>query len=104
MTFDPRFLTTWGNRVPKRLGGDRGQRLPPSSRVNTKANMPNRSVMRLHSSRFHGARCGPVAAILMVLCLVFGAAAQTVQIDAAPSHVVNTFRPLRGLVTTGDRI
>ena len=60
--------------------------------------------MRLHSSRFHGARCGPVAAILMVLCLVFGAAAQTVQIDAAPSHVVNTFSPLRALGTTVDRI
>jgi len=40
----------------------------------------------------------------MVLCLVFGAAAQTVQIDAAPSHVVNTFSPLRALGTTVDRI
>jgi hypothetical protein len=40
----------------------------------------------------------------MVLFPVIGAGAQTVQIDAAPSHVVNTFSPLRALGTTVDRI
>jgi len=46
----------------------------------------------------------PVAGILMVLFLAMGAGAQTVQIDAAPSHVANTFSPLRALGTTVDRI
>jgi hypothetical protein len=40
----------------------------------------------------------------MVLFLVIGADAQTVQIDAAPSHVVNTFSPVRALGATVDRI
>jgi hypothetical protein len=38
------------------------------------------------------------------LFLVLGAVAQTVEIDAAPSHVVNTFSPLRALGATVDRI
>jgi hypothetical protein len=40
----------------------------------------------------------------MVLFPVLGAVAQTIQIDAAPSHVVNTFSPLRALGATVDRI
>ena len=60
--------------------------------------------MRLHAFRCNRARRSPVAGILMVLFLVIGAGAQTVQIDAAPSHVVNTFSPLRALGTTVDRI
>lgn len=45
-----------------------------------------------------------VTGILMVLFPAIGAGAQTVQIDAAPSHVANTFSPLRALGTTVDRI
>jgi F5/8 type C domain-containing protein len=46
--------------------------------------------------------------LLMVLCLNFCAAlpssAQTVRVDATPSHVVNTFRPLYALGSTVDRV
>src|SRR5882762_9462872 len=44
------------------------------------------------------------AAILTILFSAIGAVAQTVQIDAAPSHVVNTFSPLRAFGATVDRI
>ena len=46
----------------------------------------------------------PVALILIVSLLAMPAAAQTVRIDATPSHVANTFSPLRALGTTVDRI
>jgi len=46
----------------------------------------------------------PVALILIVSPLAMPAAAQTVRIDATPSHVANTFSPLRALGTTVDRI
>jgi hypothetical protein len=46
----------------------------------------------------------PGTAILVVLFLAVGASAQTVKIDAAPSHAVNTFSPLRAFGTTVDRI
>src|SRR4029077_1296833 len=36
--------------------------------------------------------------------LVRPASAQTVLVDATPSHVVNTFRPLYALGTTVDRV
>jgi hypothetical protein len=43
-------------------------------------------------------------AAILVMFLAVGAATQTVKIDAAFSHVVNTFSPLRAFGTTVDRI
>jgi len=40
----------------------------------------------------------------LVLSLSASAHAQTITVDAAPSHIANTFRPLRSLGTTVDRI
>jgi hypothetical protein len=42
----------------------------------------------------------PVAVLALAIC----AASQTVKIDAAPSHVANTFSPIQALGTTLDRI
>src|SRR3954451_669165 len=41
-----------------------------------------------------------VAVLILAIC----APAQTVKIDAAPSHVANTFSPIQALGTTLDRI
>jgi F5/8 type C domain len=41
---------------------------------------------------------------LLIVTLAFCASSQTVKIDATPSHVANTFSPIRALGTTLDRI
>jgi len=45
-----------------------------------------------------------LAAVLIAFSSAIIAAAQTIQIEAAPSHVVNTFSPLRAFGATVDRI
>src|SRR3954454_21749027 len=63
-----------------------------------------RRAMHLHLHPLKPHRLIPIAVILSVSLLAIGVVAQTVHIDAAPSHVANTFSPLRALGTTVDRI
>src|SRR5678816_3377206 len=42
--------------------------------------------------------------LLIVLCSCICSLAQTVEIDATPSHVANTFSPIQALGATLDRI
>src|SRR5215472_4594342 len=42
--------------------------------------------------------------LLILLFLPWAAGAQTVTVDATPSHVVNRFSPLRALGSTVDRV
>jgi len=65
------------------------------------------SLKRVHLARnpvilLHGVT--PLLISLCVSILATGATAQTITVDAAPSHVANTFSPLRALGTTVDRI
>ena len=53
----------------------------------------------LHLNRVH-----PIQSLLLAVTLATFASAQTVKIDATPSHVANTFSPLQALGTTLDRI
>src|SRR6185369_1340752 len=53
----------------------------------------------LHLSRVH-----LIQSFVLALMLAICASAQTVTIDATPSHVANTFSPLHALGTTLDRI
>ena len=46
----------------------------------------------------------PFFAVLCISMPAPGSAAQTITVDATPSHVANTFSPLRALGTTVDRI
>jgi hypothetical protein len=46
-----------------------------------------------------------VRILFLICCAATGtAASQTVQVDATPAHVVNTFRPLYALGSTVDRV
>jgi hypothetical protein len=58
--------------------------------------------MQLLGSGFNGIYL--VQSAMVVLILAVWAPAQTVRIDATPSHVANTFSPLQALGTTLDRI
>lgn len=49
-------------------------------------------------------RVAPFVISLCVSMLATGATGQTITVDAAPSHVANTFSPTRALGTTVDRI
>jgi hypothetical protein len=67
------------------------------------------SCRRIHLARNYAATLQIVAltALLIWLCVstpTTPARAQIIIIDAAPSHVANTFSPLRALGTTVDRI
>src|SRR6185369_11128772 len=53
----------------------------------------------LHLNRVH-----LIQSLLLAGSLAICASAQTVKIDATPSHVANTFSPLQALGTTLDRI
>jgi hypothetical protein len=53
----------------------------------------------LHLNRVH-----PIQSFVLAVTLATCASAQTVKIDATPSHVANTFSPLQALGTTLDRI
>ena len=64
---------------------------------------------KIHVARNDAALLQRVAltSFLILLCvpiLATGATAQTITVDAAPSHMANTFSPLRALGTTVDRI
>jgi len=47
---------------------------------------------------------GQLGMLLIVLCSCICSVAQTVEIDATPSHVANTFSPIQALGATLDRI
>ena len=51
-----------------------------------------------------GGKSGATLLLIVLCALSSGGAAQTVQVDATPSHVVNTFSPLYALGATVDRI
>jgi hypothetical protein len=42
--------------------------------------------------------------VVVALCVAMGAQAQTITVDATPSHVANSFRPLYALGSTVDRV
>lgn len=58
----------------------------------------------MKSERFRGSSLILVSQIWIVSMLVACAAAQTVRIDSTPSHIANTFSPVRALGATVDRI
>src|SRR5436309_12797822 len=58
--------------------------------------------MQLLGSHFKGIQ--PMRSTVLILMLAACTAAQTVKIDATPSHVANTFSPIQALGTTLDRI
>lgn len=60
--------------------------------------------MQLHLSHFKMLVMASLAVVPMVLTQENRSAAQTVSIDATPSHVANTFSPLRAFGATLDRI
>ena len=60
--------------------------------------------MQLFSFLFKLSVLASIAGVLMVLMQGNRLAAQTVRIDATPSHIANTFSPLRAFGATLDRI
>ena len=64
----------------------------------------NRIVMKNAMATLRRASVVPCVMFLMLVLLPVCVVAQTVQIDATPSHVANTFSPLRALGATLDRI
>ena len=53
---------------------------------------------------FHCKGIHPVECVALIVILAVSERAQTVVVDATPSHVANTFSPLKALGTTLDRI
>ncbi len=53
---------------------------------------------------FHCKGIHPVECVVLIVILAVSERAQTVNVDATPSHVANTFSPLKALGTTLDRI
>ena len=51
-----------------------------------------------------GKKSGATLWVILICALCLRGAAQTVQVDATPSHVVNKFSPLYALGSTVDRV
>ncbi len=64
----------------------------------------NNVTIARQEQRVNGTATFRLLPFLVAIAFAFGASAQTVSIDATPSHVANTFSPVRAFGSTVDRI